>query len=182
MTTDTVAQHEAEDHLLEVVNTPGHVQRGAESTLFDQSVKRLKADGHYQCYVAETTGRPCRCGCTASNLQVHHRGREWSLENTVDYDLLGKVAMANDTYGYAHSAEFAGKPITSVDDIRLLMVLGQPHHTGEVTGIHATTEPAWLAQLSDKAGWDTVPQDESVIKQLESAKHSTLAQTPSQAV
>lgn len=64
----TVQSHIITRHLTEVVITPEHADR-TESVEFRHSKARLKADGHFKCYV---------CGST-EHLQVHHFGCEWSL-------------------------------------------------------------------------------------------------------
>jgi len=59
--------------------------------------------------------------------------------------------MAFDPYGY--SKAMSDQPITSVDDVRNMLVLCQAHHTGVDhkdggggTGIHALTFSSWIAQ------------------------------------
>ena len=69
--------HEILRHLIEVIITPEHAER-TEPAEFRRSKERLKADGHDKCWV---------CG-TTENLQVHHFGCEWSLENICDFAKL----------------------------------------------------------------------------------------------
>lgn len=147
-----VQQHKTVRHLTEVVITPDHVER-KESAMFRASKKRLKEDGHYQCYV---------CGSTET-LQVHHYGGEWSLENVTDMDKLKAFLEEWDVYGYGKLLK--NKPLTSVDDIRNMMVLCQEHHTGGMTdgsanGIHNITFPAWISQKLTKTGAVTVPDED----------------------
>ncbi|WP_407308119.1 hypothetical protein [Desulfosporosinus sp. SB140] len=69
--------HETIRHLTEVVITPEHAER-TESAEFRHAKERLKTDGHFKCWV---------CGAI-ENLQVHHFGAEWSLENITDFAKL----------------------------------------------------------------------------------------------
>lgn len=62
--------------LTEVVIDPSHVER-TESAEFRHSKERLRADGHYCCWV---------CGVT-ENLQVHHMA-EWMFANIMDFAKL----------------------------------------------------------------------------------------------
>jgi hypothetical protein len=147
-----VAAHKTVRSLLEVVNYPEHDER-TESKMFKETKKRLKKDGHYQCYV---------CG-SAEKLQVHHYGGEWALENDVDYDLLKVFLEEWDVYGYGKLLK--NNPITSVDDVRNAMVLCQEHHTGgssdgAANGIHNITFPAWISQKISKKGSEPVPMED----------------------
>lgn len=159
--------HEIVRHLTEVVITPEHAER-TESMEFRRSKERLKADGHYKCWI---------CGAT-EDLQVHHMA-EWMFANIVDYDKLKAFAEEWDIYGYGRLLK--NKPLTTVDDIRCLIVLCQQHHTGvdhanrnSGTGIHSLTFPAWLIQKLAKTDEDPIPQDgekpEEVLKEMEEKK------------
>lgn len=144
-----VAAHDMVRHLTEIVHTPEHVQR-KESSMFRESKKRLRADGHYHCYVCKSE----------EDLQVHHYGGEWSLENVLDMSKLKEFLEEWDVYGYGKLLK--NKPLTSVDDIRNMMVLCQEHHTGgmadgSANGIHNITFPAWISQRLVKDGEETVP-------------------------
>lgn len=154
--------HELKDTLLEVVETPEHIQRKGESAEFHRGVERLKVDGHYRCWI---------CG-SLEDLQTHHLISEWSIWNSVDPSKLFDVAAIFDPYGYSRSPEFAGKPVESVDDIRNFMVLCQKHHTGQVTGIHSTTFSAWISQKIAKDGVEIVPQDHAEIERIEQEARS----------
>jgi hypothetical protein len=48
-------------------------------------------------------------------------------------------------------------PLTTVDDVRNMMVLCQKHHTGKEHGIHEITFPIWISQKIAKAGMNPVP-------------------------
>lgn len=134
-----VGLHVEKRTLHDYVIDPDHAERN-ESALFRQTKERLKKDGHYKCFV---------CGGT-ENLQVHHLACEWMFANVVNYAKLQNVLQAFDPYGYSTKIT---NPITSVDDVRNMLVLCQPHHTGVDhkdgsggTGIHALTMPSWIAQ------------------------------------
>ena len=145
----TVPAHDMVRRLTEIVHTPEHVQR-KESSMFRDSKKRLRQDGHYFCYVCKSE----------EDLQVHHYGGEWSLENVLDMNKLKEFLEEWDVYGYGKLLK--NKPLTSVDDIRNMMVLCQEHHTGGTTdgsanGIHNITFPAWVSQELVQDGKETVP-------------------------
>lgn len=156
--------HEMVRHLTEVVIDPSHVER-TESSEFRKSKARLKEDGHYHCWI---------CGST-ENLQVHHMA-EWMFANMIDFDKLKAFVEEWDIYGYGKLLK--NQPLTTVDDIRCLIVLDQNHHTGvdhedggSGTGIHSMTFPAWLIQKLAKQGENPVPQNgetaEQVLKEVE---------------
>lgn len=150
--------HEMVRHLTEVIITPEHAER-AESAEFRHSKERLKADGHYQCWV---------CGAM-ENLQVHHFGCEWSLQNVCDFEKLKEFCEEWDPYGYGRLLR--NQPITSADDVRNMLVLCQEHHTGGAkdgasNGIHEITFPAWIVQKVAKPGEDPIPQDGEKPEQL----------------
>ncbi len=143
--------HEIVRHLTEVIITPEHAER-TESAEFRHAKERLKADRHYKCWV---------CGAT-ENLQVHHFGAEWSLENVTDFEKLKAFCEEWDPYGYGRLLR--NQPITTVDDVRNMLVLCQEHHTGgtkdgAANGIHEITFPVWLIQKICKQGEDPVPQE-----------------------
>lgn len=156
----TVNAHIMTRHLTEVVITPEHADR-KESEEFSHAKARLKADGHYHCWV---------CGAT-ENLQVHHFGLEWSLNNIADFDKLKEFCEEWDPYGYGRLLR--NQPITTADDVRNMLVLCQEHHTGgskdgAANGIHEITFPVWVSQKLAKQGEEPVPQDgespEEVLK------------------
>ena len=164
----TVEAHEMKRTLTEIVITPEHAER-TESPEFRKAKERLKADGHYKCWV---------CGAT-ENLQVHHFGAEWSLEGVTDFDKLKAFCEEWDPYGYGRLLK--NHPITSVDDVRNMLVLCQEHHTGvdhadenSGTGIHSLTFPVWVIQKLAKTGEDPVPQNgesvEKVLKEVEAVE------------
>ncbi|MCM3272623.1 hypothetical protein [Paenibacillus elgii] len=137
--------------LKDYVIDPEHADR-EESTEFRQSKRRLKEDGHYQCYI---------CG-TQTELQVHHRV-EYMFSNIADFQKVKEFCEEWDIYGYGKLLK--NNPITSIDDIRNMMVLCQDHHTGtsdEVnggTGIHNLTFSSWIMQKLALPGCNPIPQD-----------------------
>jgi len=125
-----------------------------ESSTFRAAKRRLKQDGHYRCYI---------CG-TTQNLQVHHYGAEWMFASVIDFEKLKGFLLEWDVYGYSRLLQH--QPLTSVDDIRNLLVLCAEHHVsgpqdGAANGIHDITFPAWISQKLVKGGAETVPQDDN---------------------
>ncbi len=160
----TVQEHDESITIKGVVVTPAHPQRGSESEEFRRNVERLKVDGHYRCFL---------CG-GSDDLETHHYGCEWSLAELCDFDELKAFLLQNDIYGY--SRLLVNLSISSVDDIRNLMVLCQGHHTGvdhtdggTGTGIHNTPHPLWIIQRTAKRGLDPVPQEGQTIADVETA-------------
>ncbi len=162
----TVEAHVQKRQLTEIIITPEHVDR-TESAEFRQAKARLKTDGHFKCWVCDST----------ENLQVHHFGAEWSLENVTDFDKLKAFCEEWDPYGYGRLLR--NQLMTTVDDVRNMLVLCQEHHTGvdhadnnSGTGIHSLTFPVWVIQKLAKDGEDPVPQDgetsQEVLKEMES--------------
>ena len=155
-----VSEHVETINLHDIVITPAHADRTA-SAEFERSVKRLKEDGHYKCWV---------CG-VAEGIQVHHFGCEWSLEGFVDFSRLKDLLEAFDIYGYGRLMK--NTPLTSVDDVRNMMCLCQQHHTGvnhtanNATGIHDLVFPMWIIQAMAKAGDDPVPQSGETVEATE---------------
>ena len=72
-----IPEHVETKTITETIITPVHGKRDASA--FRRSVKKLKDDKHYTCFV---------CGAQ-ERLQVHHIA-EFSLANTVNYDKLKK--------------------------------------------------------------------------------------------
>ena len=146
----SVQSHEVVRHLTEVVIYPYHAKR-AESEEFRKNKQRLKDDGHFRCWV---------CGKT-DGLAVHHFGCEWALADICDFDKLKKFCETFDPYGYGNL--LMHRPMSSVDDIRNLLVLCEEHHVGgskdgSANGIHEITFPVWLIQKLAKTGEDPVPE------------------------
>lgn len=114
--------HETIRHLTEVVITPEHADR-TESPEFRHSKDRIKKDGHFKCWV---------CGAM-ENLQVHHFGCEWSLQNVCDFEKLKAFCEEWDPYGYGKLLR--NIPIITADDVRNMLVLRMQHHLGEMLSI-----------------------------------------------
>lgn len=150
-----VKAHVQIENFEQIIEIPEHKQRKGESKLFHDNVKQLKLDGFYKCFVSGST----------QNLQTHHLICEWSLENKVDFSKLKKMCEIFDPYGY--SAKMKDIPMTSVDDIRNLLVLSRKFHEEKVTGIHNCTFSAWVSQLVCRDNEETIPQDHNEIEKLE---------------
>lgn len=149
---DQVAIHVMRRTITDVVIDPSHAQR-AETPSFRKAKERLKADGHYACWI---------CGAT-ENLQVHHFLAEYMFKDVVDLAMMKEVAEALDPYGYGRLLR--NVPITDPEDIRGFMVLCVAHHVGvdhadgnSGTGIHDTTFNTWLMQKLAKKGFEAVPE------------------------
>jgi hypothetical protein len=148
-----VEEHEIKRQLSEVVIVPEHAQR-KESAEFKRSKERLKADGHFKCYVSGRTEK----------LQVHHIS-EWCFANVIDFDKLKEFLLEFDPYGYSRLLRNA--PITTPDDVRNCLVIAEEFHIGRGTGIHELTWPVWLVQKLAKAGEDPVPEPGETVEQVE---------------
>lgn len=154
-----IAEHDEKHTLHEVVVTPTHGMR--DTAAFHKSVQRLREDGHYKCFVCKT----------GEHLQVHHIS-EFSFENIVDFNKLKEFLLKFDPYGY--SALLKNQPITSIDDVRNMLVLCQEHHTGidkadggSGIGIHGITFPVFVIQCVCIDGKDPVPQKDETLEQVE---------------
>lgn len=148
MTTEHMEERTLKDYAVD----PDHANR-KESPEFRRSKRRLKADGHFKCYI---------CG-TTNDIQIHHRAAEWMFENVVDLDKLKEFVEEWDLFGYGRLLK--NKPITTVDDIRNQMPLCQAHHTGVDhedggggTGAHSLTFSSWIMQKLALPGANPVPQ------------------------
>lgn len=154
-----IKEHVEKKTIMTLVVTPAHGSR--DTAHFRKSVNRLKKDDYYRCFVSNKV----------DELQVHHIA-EFSLENIVDFDKLKRFLICFDPYGYSHSDEFRDVPITSVDDVRNLIVLNREYHNnvnekeGNGTGIHNETFPLWVAQCVCKNGEDPVPEEGESLDQV----------------
>lgn len=138
-----VKEHTIKETITVEEIVPEHEQRKA-SAEFERNRKRIIEDGHAKCWV---------CGCT-DGLEAHHHGAEWCEADNVDFDLLKEYLEEHDIYGYGRLLK--SQPITSVDDIRNLMMLCKKHHTAALTGIHETPYPIFLTQKLCKKGVETI--------------------------
>lgn len=148
----TVPAHEIRRTIHDDVIDPCHANR-TESKTFRAAKRRLKADGHWQCWICSAT----------QNLQVHHFLAEYAFKTITDLAELKIVAEALDLYGYGHLMR--NVPITDPEDIRGMMVLCEPHHIGvdhanggSGTGIHDLTFSSWIMQRLAKKHLNPVPQ------------------------
>ena len=105
-----------------------------ESLLYRANKARLYAEGHGVCFI---------CG-KKEDLQVHHMMCPYAKQREVDYQKLKQTCESFDVYGY--SAAMLDVPMTSVDDIRNLIVLCQSHHKRADHGIHNIPFADWLMQ------------------------------------
>lgn len=155
-----VREHISTRQLTEVMVIPQHEDR-KESSEFGKSKRKLKKDGHFQCWV---------CGST-NKLQVHHFLYEWCIKDTCDFEKLKEVSEQLDIYGYGKLMKDI--PITSVDDIRNMMVLCQEHHTGGVSsdgvanGIHNISFPTWISQKIAIDGKDPIPDNREELQAIQ---------------
>lgn len=145
--------------LTEFSITPSHGKR--DTYMFHKSCQKLQDDGHYKCFI---------CGST-ENLEVHHF-IEFSFEEIIDYNKMKELLSIFDFYGY--SKEMIDEPITSVDDIRNLIVIDREHHRGvdhannnSGIGIHSTTCPDWIIQRVCKDNENPIPQANETINDVE---------------
>ena len=138
-------EHTVRRNITEIVIYPEHADRTI-SPDFRKCVERLKDDGHYKCWVTGAT----------DNLQVHHLGCEYSLAVDCDFDKLKEFCESWDPYGYGRLLR--NIPMTTVDDIRNMLVLSRKVHIEAGTGIHETTFPIWISQFTCKI--DTIPEEQ----------------------
>lgn len=158
-------EHLEQIALHDEIVTPDHAAR-IETPEFIKSKERLKEDAHNKCWI---------CGST-DNIQIHHYGCEYSLQNICDFVKLKTFLLEWDVYGY--SKTLVNIPLTSVDDIRNMMALCQSCHTGvdhvnnNATGIHYLVFPMWIARKLCKvdpvpSGTETNQQVEDEVKKIE---------------
>lgn len=155
MAAKEVPAHVMRRRLLETVNDPAHGER-TNSPEFRRSKKRLRADGHYTCWI---------CG-TAKNIQIHHYGSEWMFGTITDFGKLKTFCEEWDCYGYGRVLK--NQPMTSTEDIRNCMALCREHHLsgpadGAANGVHDITFSAWVSQKLVKDGMVTVPADDDPL-------------------
>lgn len=133
-----VEEHEQSLHIVVVEELPSHEQR-TESALFRKNKKLLVKEHEL----------PCWACASKDDLQVHHLV-EWATWNWIDPEKMKHNLAAIDPYGF--SKMLAKEPITSPDDLRNLIVLCQPCHTGKGKGIHFVPLPIWLPQACVQEG------------------------------
>jgi hypothetical protein len=148
MATRILPEFKDMDTFKESIIIPERPER-SYSSIFEKSKKKLKADGHYNCWI---------CG-SIENLQIHHYLCEWALGNVCNLERLKEVSEVFDVYGYGNAMK--DTPIISVDDIRNLMVLCRLHHIQTYTGVHNLTFTTWLIQKIEKDNVDTVVDEDT---------------------
>lgn len=149
----SVSEHVLTRDLHDDVIDPTHAHHRTTSPAFRAAKRRIKADGHWACWV---------CG-TVKALQLHHFLCEWEFKDLVDLARLKDVAEVLDPYGYGRLLR--NQPMTDPEDVRNYMVLCQPHHTGvdhadggSGTGIHELTFNSWMIQKLAQPGLIPIPQ------------------------
>ena len=105
-----------------------------ESLLFKANKSKVYADKHFQCFI---------CGAK-TDLNVHHFICQWANKDRVDFEALKEMCEIFDVYGYGEKMKEL--PITSIDDIRNLLVLCEGHHKRADHGIHNLTFADFMLQ------------------------------------
>jgi len=139
--------HEKIDTIKEVVEIPDHDERHASSE-FIRNRKKLIHEMGERCFI---------CG-SDEKLEAHHL-LEWCFANDFDFNKVKDILLKFDMYGL--SEKMKDVEISSVDDIRNLLILCKHHHIEKNNGVHALTFPVWLAQAATKDGIDITPDKES---------------------
>lgn len=134
-----IKKHIQKRTFTEEVIYPEHEPR-ADSKGFAEAKNQLYKDGHYKCWI---------CG-TTENLECHHYGCEFALEENCDMNSLKEYLITNDIYGY--SQQLKEKPIENCNDVRNMMILCTKHHRLPYFGIHNTTYSSWIMQKLCKQG------------------------------
>jgi hypothetical protein len=152
-----VEKHAETRTLVETIVVPAHIDR-VESDDFRQSKETLRKDKHYECFV---------CG-SKDNLEVHHFGAPWAMADDVDFNKLKDLLSLFDIYGYSKSLR--KKPITTIDDVRNMLVLCKEHHNdgktdGVANGIHNISFPAWIMQKVKKDNSNPVPLSSAELQE-----------------
>ncbi|MDP4119643.1 MAG: hypothetical protein Q8876_01095 [Bacillota bacterium] len=147
----------------DIVIDPDHAKR-VETSIFRKAKERLKDDGHYKCFI---------CGAI-ENLQVHHFAVEYMFEELADIEKVKSFVEEFDPYGYGRLLKNVA--LTSIEDVRCLLVLCENHHVGDDnedgdggTGIHNLTFPTWIIQKLCRDGCNPVPQKGVTAEQTEAA-------------
>ena len=156
-----VAAHVMRRTLTEIVIVSGHEAR-TRSREFSRSIRRIKKDGHYRCWVTGAKDGDVKPDGTVVNLQVHHHGAEYCHAKRIDFNKLKIFCEEWDPYGYGRLMR--NIPMISVDDVRNCLVLSEEYHIGGMTdgvanGIHYMSFSAWVAQKLCKDGDSPVPEN-----------------------
>lgn len=155
----TTPAHEQTFTFTEHDEIPGHIARGAETAEFERNKSQIERE-HPGCWF----GIKGLCDLPiVLPLEGHHWGCEDSLWNDCDPVKLKRVLEAFDPYGY--SAAMKDIPITSVDDIRNLILLCIAHHRDVGIGVHHISMPPWIAQASAREGIAVTDEEAALEKQ-----------------
>lgn len=148
-----VKQHEQTQRDEEYVVFPEHAQR-TESTLFRQNKHRLVHEMNLPCFKCAVKHSGSPPPEAYEHREVHHYLCEWSAFNAVDPTKVQHLLDSGffDPYGFA--AQMKGQPFESPDDIRNLLVLCEKHHRDGSVGIHHSTTPEWLSDMTAHDGVD----------------------------
>jgi hypothetical protein len=151
-----VAAHELTINVKVPEWVPTHADR-TESANFAHNRQQLIDDGHGYCLGCKLAGIT-----ETKDLQCHHFAVEWAETESTNWESALWAAKKLDPYGYA--AAMGDTPMTDPDDIRNLMMLCQPCHTGKPGeihpniagwlsgGIHYAPLPIWFADRIARGG------------------------------
>ena len=145
--------HEQDERFTERDLIAAHAER-AESEEFRHNKALLMAQ-HQGCWFNTDL-----CERDAP-IEAHHVV-EWSMWPKVDPVRLKALLLAFDPYGY--SMRLAAQPITTVDDIRNLVLLCERCHRGIGHGGHHLTAPTWFAQKARRAG-ESITAEEQALRE-----------------
>ncbi len=120
MPNDVTIIHIEQKMIHDVVIDPDHTAR-TESSVFRKAKDRLKEDGHYRCFICDST----------EDIQIHHFAAEYMSENIADLDKVKEFVETFDIYGYGKLLK--NQPLESIEDVRCLMVLCQTHIRASIT-------------------------------------------------
>lgn len=129
---DDVPAHWQKKTVTEDIYYPEHDHRTA-SKLYIRNHNLLVHHYKFPCWI---------CGVTEM-LETHHWNEE-AEANNLDLKKVHSGLFMLDAYGF--TKQMGIEPLTSLDDIRNLVVLCQDHHRHKEKGIHCLTFPIWLAQ------------------------------------
>ena len=136
-----VPEHEQSLHVILEEEIPDHAER-KESALFSKNKRLLVKEHDLPCFNPS-------CKSPKEHREVHHWA-EWCGEPWYDFDKLKKFLMGHDVYGF--SKMYHDLPITSVDDIRNLVVLCAKCHREDPFAIHRAPWPQHVQQAVVKDG------------------------------
>jgi hypothetical protein len=141
---ETVVGHEVVEQFTVVIDDPAHPQR-KETEKFRQNREKLLKEANF-CWLCQFQSKPLGEGV----LEAHHMV-EWSEWDDADADRVTKLV------GLIKANPYSGQPVHDPDDIANLVLLHETCHIGKpgkanMSGIHFTPMPIWLAQGAAKKG------------------------------